>query len=216
MKFLLLTEESHFEEIVQRIQSGAKVIETDHPDKKKYLKQKIMIVDVDGSSGITNNRVGLHLSIRCNNNLDFTVRGSKKMKKRTIYISSFDKERLVTLIEKSDNANNNDKKYLKELEKELNRSKIVEQNKMPQDVITMNSKVRLKELDSGEEITYVLVFPEAANIDENKISILAPIGTALIGYRVGDIIEWEVPAGLRRLKVEELLYQPEAAGDYHL
>ncbi|MBZ0110378.1 MAG: nucleoside diphosphate kinase regulator [Candidatus Scalindua rubra] len=138
------------------------------------------------------------------------------MKKRTIYISSFDKERLVTLIEKSDNANNNDKKYLKELEKELNRSKIVEQNKMPQDVITMNSKVRLKELDSGEEITYVLVFPEAANIDENKISILAPIGTALIGYRVGDIIEWEVPAGLRRLKVEELLYQPEAAGDYHL
>jgi len=138
------------------------------------------------------------------------------MKKRTIYISSFDKERLVQLIEKSDNSNNPDKKYLKELEKELNRGKIVEQNNIPQDVITMNSMVRLKELDSGEEITYVLVFPEAANIDENKISILAPIGTALIGYRVGDIIEWEVPAGLRRLKVEELLYQPEAAGDYHL
>jgi regulator of nucleoside diphosphate kinase len=45
---------------------------------------------------------------------------------------------------------------------------------------------------------------------------LAPIGTALIGYRAGDVIEWKVPAGLRKLKVLEVLYQPEAAGDYHL
>lgn len=138
------------------------------------------------------------------------------MEKRTIYISSYDKERLIDLIEKSDIRNNPDKKHLNELEKELNRGKIVDKKDMPNDVITMNSRVRLKDLDSGENIFYVLVFPKEADIDKNKISILAPVGTALIGYRVGDIIEWKVPAGLRKLKVEELLYQPEAAGDYHL
>ena len=138
------------------------------------------------------------------------------MKKRTIYISSFDKERLMRLIENSDNYNNPDKNYLKELEKELDRGKIIEPKNIPHNAITMNSKVRLKDLDSGEKITYMLVFPDEADISKNKISILAPIGTALIGYRVGDIIEWKVPAGLRKLKVEEILYQPEAAGDYHL
>ena len=138
------------------------------------------------------------------------------MKKRTIYINAFDRKRLMRLIEDSTNFNNPDKNYLKELEKELNRGKIVEPKDIPKDVITMNSMVRLKDLDSGEEMMYTLVFPGIADISKNKISILAPIGTALIGYRVGDIIEWKVPAGLRKLKVEEILYQPEAAGDYHL
>jgi len=138
------------------------------------------------------------------------------MKKRTIYINAFDRKRLMRLIEDSNNFNNPDKNYLKELEKELNRGKIVEPKDIPKDVITMNSMVRLKDLDSGEEMTYTLVFPGIADISKNKISILAPIGTALIGYKVGDIIEWKVPAGLRKLKVEEILYQPEAAGDYHL
>lgn len=138
------------------------------------------------------------------------------MEKRKIYISSYDKERLINLIEKNDIRNNPDKKHLNELEKELSRGKIVDKKDMPKNVITMNSIVRLKDLDSQEDISYVLVFPDEADIDKNKLSILAPIGTALIGYRVGDIIEWKVPAGLRRLKVEELLYQPEASGDYHL
>ena len=122
----------------------------------------------------------------------------------------------MILIENNTNFNNPDKDYLKELENELNQGKIVEPKDIPKDVITMNSMVRLKDLDSEEEMTYTLVFPGIADISNNKISILAPIGTALIGYRVGDIIEWKVPAGLRKLKVEEILYQPEAAGDYHL
>jgi regulator of nucleoside diphosphate kinase len=80
----------------------------------------------------------------------------------------------------------------------------------------MRSKVRLRDLDTGEEMVYTLVFPSEANFDEGKISVLAPVGTAMLGYRVGSLIEWEVPSGRRRLKVEELLYQPEAAGDYNL
>jgi regulator of nucleoside diphosphate kinase len=78
----------------------------------------------------------------------------------------------------------------------------------------MNSEVYLRNLNTKEEIIYRLVFPEHADANQGWISILAPIGTALLGYRVGDVIEWKVPAGIARLKVEKILYQPEAAGDY--
>ena len=136
------------------------------------------------------------------------------MDSRTIYISAFDRKRLMKLIR--DTLNKPDKNYLKELEKELNRGIEVEPKDMPEDVITMNSRVRLSDLDSGEEMIYTLVFPEDSDFRNNRISVLAPIGTALLGYRVGDIIEWKVPKGIRKIKVEELLYQPEAAGDFHL
>jgi len=136
------------------------------------------------------------------------------MDSRTIYISAFDRKRLMKLIR--DTLNKPDKNYLKELEKELNRGIEVEPKDMPEDVITMNSRVRLSDLDSGEEMIYTLVFPEDSDFRKNRISVLAPIGTALLGYRVGDIIEWKVPKGIRKIKVEELLYQPEAAGDFHL
>ena len=78
------------------------------------------------------------------------------------------------------------------------------------------SKVRLKDLVSGESNTYSLVFPTEADFAEGKISVLAPIGTAILGYKQGDTIEWSVPSGVRKLKVEEILYQPEAAGDNNL
>ena len=71
-------------------------------------------------------------------------------------------------------------------------------------------------LESGEETAYTLVFPADARVEENRISILSAIGTALIGYRVGDVIEWQVPSGKKRLKVEGILYQPEASGRYDL
>ena len=80
----------------------------------------------------------------------------------------------------------------------------------------MNSKVCLRDLDTGEELEYTLVFPGDANLEAGKISILAPVGTALIGYRSGDRISWTVPGGIRKLKIIKVLYQPEAAGDYHL
>jgi regulator of nucleoside diphosphate kinase len=75
----------------------------------------------------------------------------------------------------------------------------------------MNSEVRLKDLDSGDVTVYRLVFPSQTRT-ENSISVLAPVGTAMLGYRVGDVIEWRVPKGVRRLKVLEVIYQPEAAG----
>jgi regulator of nucleoside diphosphate kinase len=136
------------------------------------------------------------------------------MEKRMIYITKLDMERLKERLLESDAVPERDRQNLVELEQELLQAEIVSQRDIPGDVITMNSSVRLKDLDTKKELTYTLVFPADADAGRNKISVLAPIGTAMIGYRVGDIITWEVPAGERRLKVEKILYQPEAAGDY--
>jgi len=138
------------------------------------------------------------------------------MAERMIHITKFDMDRLNELIDglrlspKANQAN------LDLLEKELYRGVLVDPQNIPRDVITMNSKVSITDTDSGEKMTYTLVFPSAANITESKLSVLAPLGMALLGYRTGDIIEWPVPSGVRKLKVDEILYQPEAAGDYHL
>jgi regulator of nucleoside diphosphate kinase len=106
-------------------------------------------------------------------------------------------------------------RYLEELDEELDRAEIVKPEEIPTDVITMNSTFRLSNLDTAGEAVYTLVFPAKADSTSRKISILAPVGTAVLGYRVGDTVEWKVPGGLKRLKVKEIVYQPEAARDYH-
>jgi regulator of nucleoside diphosphate kinase len=136
--------------------------------------------------------------------------------KDKIYISEFDLKRLKELIKVAEEfGDKRDVQYLQELDGELDRADLVKPQEIPNDVITMNSTFRLRDLDKGEEAVYTLVFPGEADSAKGKISILAPIGTAVLGYRLGDTIEWEVPAGLKRFKVEEIVYQPEAAGDYH-
>jgi regulator of nucleoside diphosphate kinase len=138
-------------------------------------------------------------------------------KESTIYLTEVDLSRLRKLIETArDSGVDSNTPYLNKLEDELDRAKIVDPKKIAMDAITMRSKVRLKDMETRKEMIYSLVFPQEADVDEGRISVLAPIGTAMLGYRVGDIIEWEVPSGLRRLKVEEVLYQPEASGDYQL
>ena len=82
--------------------------------------------------------------------------------------------------------------------------------------MTMNSKVLLKDLETGEKMEYTLVYPADADLMENRISVLAPIGTAILGFREGDVIDWKVPDGLVKLEVEKILYQPESAGDLDL
>lgn len=138
-------------------------------------------------------------------------------KETNIYITKPDYERLTKLIEIARECEGDiNREYLNRLEEELERAEVVEQQDIPADVITMRSTVSLRDLGTGEEMVYWLAFPTEANTDEGKISVLAPVGTAMLGYRRGDVIEWEVPSGVRRLKVEEVLYQPEAKGDYHL
>ena len=142
--------------------------------------------------------------------------GAHTMSVRQIWITTFDLERLSSLIDGVRATGSQKKAYLDQLEKELERAKVVAPEKIPEDVITMNSAVSVRDLESGEETTYTLVFPGETRIEENRISVLSAIGTALIGYRVGDVIEWKVPSGMKRLKVEGILYQPEASGRYDL
>jgi regulator of nucleoside diphosphate kinase len=133
-----------------------------------------------------------------------------------IYITEFDSQRLRELIDVA--AQFGDKRtlqYLQELSDELDQADLLRPEEIPNDVITMNSTFRLQNLDNGEEAVYSLVFPADADSLRGKISVLAPIGTAVLGYRAGDTLEWDVPAGLKRLTVKEIVYQPEAAGDYH-
>jgi regulator of nucleoside diphosphate kinase len=138
------------------------------------------------------------------------------MEARTIYITEFDMKRLQALIEDAKRLDHHGNEYLESLEAELSRGIRVAPTEIPPDVVTMNSQVSLVDLDTNEEMVYTLVFPNDADITKSKISVLAPIGTAMLGYRMGDTFEWQVPDGTRRLRVKKVLYQPEAAGDYDL
>jgi len=128
-----------------------------------------------------------------------------------IFITDADCGRLRRLIAGRRGTNSADCEYLDILEQELDRAEIVEPDAVPRDVVTMNSEVRLQDLDSGEVRFYRLIFP-GQNRTGDSVSVLAPIGTAMLGYRVGDVVEWRVPKGLRRLKILEVVRQPEAAG----
>jgi regulator of nucleoside diphosphate kinase len=141
------------------------------------------------------------------------------MSEREIFITRLDKERLEELLEVAKNIgkpSREDAQNLRDLERELQRAQVVAPDEVPADVVTMNSKVVLRDLKTSEEMTYTLVFPRNADIAAGAISVLAPVGTAILGYREGDEVEWRVPAGMRRIAIQKILYQPEAAGDFHL
>ena len=102
------------------------------------------------------------------------------------------------------------------LERELDRGEVVAPASVPRGVVTMNSRVRFRDLASGERETYTLVYPADANVEDGRLSVLAPLGAALLGARAGDVVQCQTPGGVRNLKVDRILYQPEAAGDFHL
>lgn len=131
-----------------------------------------------------------------------------------IYITDIDLERIKrNLAKMSRNAQASDA-AVKRLEAELFRTHVIESSKIPEDVVTMNSKVLLQ-LDE-EDMEVSLVYPEDADHARRKLSILSPIGTAIVGYREGCVFDWELPSGMSRIHIKKVLYQPEAAGDYHL
>jgi regulator of nucleoside diphosphate kinase len=135
-----------------------------------------------------------------------------------IYVTAADRERLLACIEQTlRDAGAKEEAHVLELSRELERATVVDDpSSIPADVITMRSCVRLVDLDTHEALEWTLVYPSESSPEDQRISVLAPLGTAMLGYRVGDTIEWPVPRGIRRLRVESLVYQPEAAGDLDL
>jgi regulator of nucleoside diphosphate kinase len=141
---------------------------------------------------------------------------SREEKNRPIHITTQDKQRLEDLLIEVQAYDPRKRGDLNGLLEELHRAVIVDPKNVPGDVITMNSRAEMRDLESDETVVFTLVFPTEANIDEEKISVLAPIGAGMLGYRVGDEFQWNVPGGLRRMKVTKVHYQPEAAGDFDL
>lgn len=133
--------------------------------------------------------------------------------KHPIFITNSDQRNLLNLMNREKEFGVTGNAALQDLELELKRACIRSSAEIPPDVITMYSKVLLRDLDDGEHITYTLVYPADADLTAEKVSVLAPVGMAILGYREGDILSWAVPAGVVRLQVEKVLYQPEAAGD---
>lgn len=140
----------------------------------------------------------------------------KIMASDAILITEYDLERLLKLLHAAGSTEYRGSEYLKRLKSELERATVVAPHDVPGDVITMNSTVVLEDIETGDEETYTLVFPEDADLAQGKVSILAPIGTGMFGYRVGDVFEWDVPAGKRRLLVKKIIFQPEASGNFEL
>lgn len=131
---------------------------------------------------------------------------------RKIYITNSDKNKLLEVINKYEDLNN--RQNIKSLEAEINRADVTNPEEVPGNVITMNTKVLLLIGDSEEEFT--LVYPTESDISNNKISILSPVGTAILGYSEGSIIEWEVPNGVVQIEVKKILFQPESQKLYDL
>lgn len=132
---------------------------------------------------------------------------------KTLIISQLDSTRIRQILSGGHKFSGFEGNTLME---EINRARIVKPEKIPSDVVTMNSIVRIKNLEQNREYTIQLVYPEMADAGKGKISILAPVAAAILGYQKGDIIDWKMPSGLSRISIEEILYQPESSGDYHL
>jgi regulator of nucleoside diphosphate kinase len=136
------------------------------------------------------------------------------MRDSEIVVTEFDESRLRKLHEGVRRWNARDRTHVNHLESELDRAQVVPPADVPPDELTMNSEISVRDVDSNEEMTFAVVFPSDANVNRQKISILAPIGTAVLGYRAGDTIDWTVPGRTRRLRIERILFQPEAARQF--
>lgn len=130
--------------------------------------------------------------------------------KPKITVSSLDMDRLDALLESHDFPGKD------ALREELNRAEVRAPGDMPDDVVTMNSTVRFRVVDSGKDFSLTLVYPKDHGGEADRISILAPVGSALLGLAVGNEIEWPRPGGgSLRLKIINIIYQPERAGELY-
>jgi len=128
-----------------------------------------------------------------------------------IVVTRPDFERLRVLVQSAGTRRRWEEVHLLALADELESAEVVEPERVPPDVVTMRSRVRVLDMVSGHATTCTICYPSEANRETGRLSVLAPIGTALLGYREGDVVQWPVPGGVRVLKIDKLEHQPEAA-----
>ncbi len=133
------------------------------------------------------------------------------MRRKQIFMTEYDHKRLAGMVRAHKQAGKR-AGHLTALERELERAAVVPIHLIPDYVVTMNSTVRYTDLASGREEECTLVFPGLTDPESKKISILAPIGAALIGETEGSVVEYEAPGGTMRIRVDNVVYQPEAEG----
>ncbi|HBP40221.1 MAG TPA: nucleoside diphosphate kinase regulator [Halomonas sp.] len=131
----------------------------------------------------------------------------------TIIINRLDADRLQRLI---DTASEKDMMVAELLEEELARGEVLDPQDIPEDVVSMNSQIRFTDLTRERQMIRTLVYPHALGSVEDGISVMAPIGAALIGLRVGDVIEWPLPNNTEvRLRIDAIFWQPEREKQFH-
>jgi regulator of nucleoside diphosphate kinase len=129
-----------------------------------------------------------------------------------IYVTKLDYDRLLHLVQVERHVRGTER--VAALSHELKRAQLVSPDGILPDVVTMNSRVRLRDMISGAQLEITLVYPPFADSHSRKISILAPVATAVLGCRVGDQVDWPLPKGRATYWIDAVLHQPEAAGDW--
>ena len=119
-----------------------------------------------------------------------------------IYITRDDNSKLRLLLATA--LHSNASASLQKLREELDRAAVIDPAGIPAGVVTMESTVEFEDLGTSEVEEYTITFPDRADVEKKRLSILAPVGTALIGCRVGDVVSWSTPGGVRRLKVRRV------------
>lgn len=139
-----------------------------------------------------------------------------EMSTKTIIITALDKERIEQLLIEFDARAAKPDEHLEWFRKKLEQATIVPQEEVPADVVTMNSTVNLYDMDFDVTECYTLVYPINADIFANRVSVLNPMGMAILGHRPGDIARWKNSHGEHQLELRELVYQPEREGVLNL
>ncbi|MGD9558551.1 MAG: nucleoside diphosphate kinase regulator [Mangrovibacterium sp.] len=136
------------------------------------------------------------------------------MMKDHIVITESDYTRLCNLVNNEKSARSTELKHLEALGAEIKRAKRIDPHKIKPEFVTMNSRIEVADTDTNRVMTLQLVYPREADVKQGKISVLSPLGSALLGYKAGSIVSFDAPGGRKQVKILTVVYQPEANGEY--
>lgn len=135
--------------------------------------------------------------------------------KGEIIITAHDYTKLCEMLSMVREQKTIELKNIEVLGSEIKRARKVDPRTIVSDVVTMNSEIEVVDMDTNKPMRITLVYPEMANIRESRVSVLSPLGSALLGYKTGDTITFEVPKGTKKIRIDKIIYQPEASGNYN-